>query len=139
MICYLANESNTPLINLVRREEHVKMLKEEYGQKYVLCTKSDTFFADLKALAEELGAKVFIDCVSGEMTGKTIENLPVGSTTYYYGALSGKPISDIDPFKFKGRAQKICGFVLSAYLRSKGAGALAVLKKSGELMKQGPF
>ena len=106
------------------------MLKEEYGQKHVLCTKSETFFEDLKKLAEELGATVFIDCVSGDMTGKTIECLPVGSTTYYYGALSGQPIMDIDPFKFKGRKQKLCGFILPTYLRNKGKDAMAVFGRA---------
>ena len=93
----------------------------------------------MKALAEELGATVFIDCVSGDMTGKTIECLPFGSTTYYYGALSGQPIMDIDPFKFKGRKQKLCGFILPEYLRSKGAAALAVFKQANDLMKQKHF
>jgi len=79
------------------------MLKEEYGQEHVLCTKSETFFEDLKKLNEELGATTFIDCVGGEMQGKTIECLPVGSTTYLYGVLSSSANNNIDPFKFKGR------------------------------------
>ena len=92
------------------------MLKEEHGQKYVLCTKSETFFQDLTALAAELEATVFIDCVAGDMTGKTIECLPFGSTTYFYGSLSGLPIMDIDPFKFKGRNMKLKGFILGNFL-----------------------
>jgi len=79
------------------------MLKEEHGQEHVLCTKSETFFEDLKKLTAELGASVFIDCVGGEMTGKTIECLPVGSTTYIYGGLGGSPNLDINPYTFKGR------------------------------------
>lgn len=88
MLCYLAKEAKIPLINIVRREEQVEMLKKEHGQEHVLCTASDTFFSDLRSLSKELQVSVFIDCVSGEMTGQTMECLPSRTTTYFYGALS---------------------------------------------------
>jgi len=83
------------------------MLIKEYDQEHVLCTTSDTFFSDLKDRAKELKATVFFDAVSGEMTGKTLEQLPSRSKVVFYGALSEKPMSEIDPLLLIGRSYSI--------------------------------
>lgn len=88
---------NIPLINVVRREEQVKLLKEEYGAKYVLNSSSETFFEDIKKLAAELKATTCIECVGGSFTGKLMEYLPAKSHVALYGCLSEKPLEGIDP------------------------------------------
>ena len=80
------------------------MLIKEYEQEHVLCTAKDTFFTDLRERAKELKATVFFDAVAGEMTGKTLECLPSRSTVVFYGALSEKPINEIDPLLLIGRS-----------------------------------
>ena len=64
---------NIQLINIVRREEQVKMLKEEHGQKYVLNSTSEGFLDELKALAKELKATVLLDAVAGDQLGQLLE------------------------------------------------------------------
>ena len=69
MLIKLAKNANKPLINIVRREEQVKLLKEEYGCKYVLNSSSEGFFEEYQALAKELRASVLIECIGGDITG----------------------------------------------------------------------
>ena len=111
------------------------MLKTEYGQEHVLCTKSPTFFEDLRTLAKKLSATVFIDAVAGDMTGKTMECLPARSKCIFYGFLSEQGPSEIDPLLLIGRNYSVDGFVLGEYLESKGLGILSVLKKMNVLMQ----
>jgi NADPH:quinone reductase len=70
----------------------------------------------LKERAKELKATLFLDAVAGEMTGKTLECLPSRSTLLFYGALSEKPISEIDPLLLIGRSYTIQGFILGEYV-----------------------
>jgi len=64
-------------------------LKNEYNQKYVLLSTDKDFEADLKKLVTELDARVYIDPVAGDMTGKVLSLMPPASTCLIYGALSG--------------------------------------------------
>jgi len=66
MIMKVCKTEKIQLINIVRREEQVKMLKEEHGQKYVLNSTSEGFFDELKQLAKDLKATSFIDSVAGD-------------------------------------------------------------------------
>jgi len=50
----LAKKDGVETINIVRREEQVKHLKEELGAKYVLDQTSATFFQDLAQAIKEL-------------------------------------------------------------------------------------
>ena len=139
MVCYLCKQAKVPIINIVRREEQVDMLIKDYEQEHVLCTAKDTFFTDLRERAKELKATLFLDAVAGEMTGKTLECLPSRSTVVFYGALSEKPISEIDPLLLIGRSYQIQGFILGEWIGSLGLGVMKVLGQSNDLMKQGRF
>jgi NADPH2:quinone reductase len=115
-IIYLCKEAGLPLINIVRREEQVKMLKEEYGCEYVLNSSSDNFYEEFSKLAKEHKINTLIECVSGPTTGKLLECMPSRSTILFYGALSEQPMSEIDPVLMIGRNNKIEGWILGHYL-----------------------
>ena len=78
MMIRLCNENNIPLINVVRREEQIEMLKKDYGAKYVLNSKSEDFDDELYKLSKELNANVALECVAGETTGRILQTLSVG-------------------------------------------------------------
>lgn len=73
MILKLAQKNNLPLINIVRREEQVTLLKEKYGAEHVLNSSEDGFLEKLKELAKELKATALIECVAGNLTGQLID------------------------------------------------------------------
>jgi hypothetical protein len=52
---------------------------------------------------EKLKIKVLIECVSGDITGKLMYRMPSRSTILFYGALTEKPVMDIEPRRLIGR------------------------------------
>ena len=73
MILKLAQKNKIPLINIVRREEQVTLLKKKYGAKHVLNSSEDGFLEKVKELAKELKATALIECVAGNLTGQLID------------------------------------------------------------------
>lgn len=112
MIMKLCKSENIQLINIVRREEQVKMLQEEHGQKYVLNSTKEGFHEELKELAKTLKATTLLDAVAGPQFGKLLECMPSRSTAYIYGALSEEGPGDIDALLLIGRSYKIEGWIL---------------------------
>ena len=88
MLINLCKKNNLPLINIVRREEQVQLLKEQHQCEYVLNSSSENFFEEFTELARNLKATALIECVGGSLTGKLMECLPSRSTVVFYGALS---------------------------------------------------
>jgi NADPH:quinone reductase-like Zn-dependent oxidoreductase len=80
-------------INLVRRDESIKSLKEECGARYVLNTNSDTFFQDLDALIKELNPTAFVDYLGGDLPGKIFERMPERSLMMIVGILTMQPVT----------------------------------------------
>lgn len=104
-------EKEIPLINIVRRPEHVEQIKAE-GSPFCLNSEDGGFQRDLKALAQSLGATVAFECVAGEMTGKVFNSLPFGAQVHLYGSLSLKMISEVHPSELIFRQKSIRGFHL---------------------------
>jgi len=88
MVIKLCKQSKIPLINIVRRDEQVEFLKQQYGCEYVFNSNHENFYEDLTALAKDKKATALIECISGDMTGKLLECLPSRSTCFLYGCLS---------------------------------------------------
>jgi len=118
MLIRLAAERGIPLINIVRKEEHVNELKN-MGASHVLNSTGATFHTELKQLASKLGASLFLDAVSGSQSASLLSASPPGSTLLTYARLSGDPIS-ADPGDLIREDKKIEGFQLGNWLQTKG-------------------
>lgn len=116
MLIKICQQNKMPLINIVRRDEQVTLLKEQYGAEIVLNSNAENFTEDFTKLCKDMKATALIECVGGETTGKLMECLPSRSTVIFYGALSEKGCSEIDPLLLIGRATKLEGFVLFQYI-----------------------
>jgi NADPH:quinone reductase-like Zn-dependent oxidoreductase len=75
------------VINVVRRQEQVDILKNE-GAEYVLNSSDPEFTKNLEALSAELKATIAFDAIGGEQTATILSALPNGSKVLIYGALS---------------------------------------------------
>jgi len=84
----LFKEHKIPCINIVRREEQIKLLKEEFGCEHVLNSKAEGFEQTLNELAEKMGANVALDAVAGDMTGIVTRALGRNGVCIVYGLLS---------------------------------------------------
>ena len=72
MLIKVLGEEGIPLVNIVRREEQVELLKKEYGAQYVLNSSNANFDDELYALSKELGCNVGLECVAGDMPGRVL-------------------------------------------------------------------
>jgi NADPH:quinone reductase-like Zn-dependent oxidoreductase len=110
------------------------MLKEQYKCEHVLNSSDADFLEKFRNLSKELKATALIECVSGDTTGQLMECLPNRSTVVFYGALSEKGASSIDPLLMIGRNYRLEGFVLGQFLNSKGIWIIGVIKEMNALM-----
>ncbi len=119
MMMRLAPEYGITFINVVRRDEQVKMLKEEYKQQYVLNSSDEKFFDELKDLTKSLEVRHCLECVGGAFTGRLISRLPNNSTTWIYGCLCKEPFTALDPRNFIYQGHKVEGWILFKWLAKK--------------------
>jgi len=119
MLIRIAGKENVEVINIVRREEQVKTLKE-MGARYVLNLSANDFQDQLKKLVSELKCTIAFDPLAGEMTGLLVRTMPPNSTIYVYGGLEGKPISGIDPTDLIYRGKKVVGFYMGSWIKTCG-------------------
>jgi len=134
MIIKLCQMEGIPLINVVRRDEQVKLLKEEYGAEYVLNSSTDTFFDEIKELAKKLRATTCIECVGGPITAKLMDIMPPNSQLAIYGCLSEKEYDGFDPLLLIGRNITLRSFILGEYLQSQGIWIIQTMRKAATLM-----
>jgi NADPH2:quinone reductase len=119
MCIKLFKQNNLPLVNIVRREEQVELLKKEHGAEYVLNSTSETFDKDLEEICEKLQVSVALECVSGDMPGRLLRCMGHKAVVISYGALSDQNIGPINPAIMIFKAQKIEAFLLPYWLKTK--------------------
>ena len=120
MLVAMASELNFPVINVVRREAQVELLKS-MGAAHVLNSSDDDFVERLGAIAAELQATAAFEAIGGEMTGTLFNVLPEGSTVFVYGALSEAACDNIDPIELIFHGKTVTGFYLGVWLRERGS------------------
>lgn len=130
----VCKQQKIPLINLVRRQEQVELLKS-LGAEMVINTSEPNWEQELKELAHKLQANVCFEAVSGDMTGRILNVLPRGGVVYLYGALSEQPACAIDPIQTIFRHKRLQGWILGNYLKTKSLfGLMGLVKKVQALL-----
>ena len=132
MLQVMAAEIDYPLINVVRREAQVELLKSHCA-KHVLNSSDEGFLDQLRSLCEKLKATIAFEAVAGDMTGMILNKMPSGSTVYVYGALSEKPCGKIDPVELIFHNKEIKGFYLGTWMRRRGL--FGVLRTAGRVQR----
>jgi NADPH:quinone reductase-like Zn-dependent oxidoreductase len=117
MLIRLLKSENLPLINIVRRESQVAMLKEE-GAEFVLVSSSQGFEEKFASLTEKLKADIILDAVGGSLAGTLISNSPTGTRLVSYASLSGENIP-VDPKDLLQNRKSLTGFYLATWLGSQ--------------------
>lgn len=90
MILRLGLKRRIPVIHIVRRKEQVDLLLS-LGASYVLDSSQPGFVSELRALAHDLKATLFLDAIAGDQTQQYLEAAPDGSTVLLYAKLAGDP------------------------------------------------
>ena len=117
MMVGLCREFQIPLINIVRSEAHLDALKD-LGAEWVLNSESSDFPDILSELAQKLKASLWLDAVTGSMTGDLLRAAPKGTTILAYARLSGQPIT-MEPAHLIRKDITLQGFQLGNWLSQK--------------------
>ncbi|HUF38098.1 MAG TPA: zinc-binding dehydrogenase [Anaerolineales bacterium] len=115
MIHRLFEKNGIPVLHIVRREEQAVLLRSS-GVKRVLVSAEANFEKDLKSIAHEIDATLFLDAIGGQLTGQLIEAAPNGSTVLIYGFLSGEDVN-FHPGRLINDRVQIEGFFLGSWYR----------------------
>lgn len=118
MMVKLAKTEGMEIINVVRREEQAKLLKD-LGASHVVVTSEDNWKDTLKSKIDELKATVAFDAVAGDGAGDLIKLLPDKGTLFIYGALAGAA-GGIDPIELIYKEKQIKGFFLTQWMTCGG-------------------
>ncbi len=142
MLVKICLADDVPLVNIVRKEEQVKLLKD-LGAKYVCNSSSESFMDDLVNALVETGATLAFDATGGGNLASQIltameiaanktapEYSRYGSTTYkqvyIYGGLDRSPTILNRSF---GMAWGIGGWLLTPFIGRIGMDAFQALRQ----------
>jgi NADPH:quinone reductase-like Zn-dependent oxidoreductase len=118
MIMRLGRRYHVPVINIVRRQEQVDLLRS-WGAEFVLQSNDANFSSHLRDLTHRLKATLILDAVGGELTQQLFDAAPFGSTVLLYANLSGERLA-IEPRSLWSEDKRIAGFFLGNWAAKRG-------------------
>ena len=107
-------DSGYPLVNIVRRDEQVELLKS-LGAKYIINTSDSNFRDQMKKMFSELSVTLVFDAISGDIVSDLMEAMPRNGEVMIYGGLSEKP-AVVHPGKVIFENKKVSGFWASEWI-----------------------
>jgi len=142
MLIKICLNEDVPLVNIVRKEEHVTLLKD-LGAKFVCNSSKDTFMQDLVQALVKTGATIGFDATGGgKLSGQVLTAMEVaanqtateynryGSNTfkqvYIYGGLDRSPTTLNRAFGF---SWSLGGWLLTPFIGRVGPERFEELKQ----------
>lgn len=117
MMVRLLKREKITLINIVRRENQVDILRDA-GAEYVLVSSAPDFAEEFSNLSNKLNSKIILDSVGGALASLLISESPPGTRLISYASLSGDNIS-IDPKELLQQNKSVSGFYLGRWLSTQ--------------------
>ena len=103
-----AQEAGITVVNFVRREAQVKILKD-LGAEHIINRGEEGWEEKAKKVLAEQKVQAFFDALAGPDAGKIFNLLPDNTNVYCYGKLTSKNF-DLDVFKLIAKHITIKGF-----------------------------
>jgi NADPH:quinone reductase-like Zn-dependent oxidoreductase len=117
MVNRLGRKQGVRVINVVRREAQVDLLKQQ-GAGIVLNSSEAGFDGQLREVCHQQGTRLAFDAVAGPMTGRLLAALPQGSRVTIFGGLS-MAAAKADPDQIIFEKKSIDGFWLGPWIAEK--------------------
>lgn len=114
MIQRYAKRKGLPVINIVRKEEQVELLKS-LGSEHVLNSTSPDYEKNFTRLVKKLDITLAIDAVAGKTGEEVLSMMPSHSKLVVYGALSEEPMG-VTAGSLIFQRKKVEGFWLSYWI-----------------------
>jgi NADPH:quinone reductase-like Zn-dependent oxidoreductase len=115
MINRLCLRDGIQVINIVRNEENIKLLKDT-GIEYVLNSNSSTFNKDLVDYVSKLQPSIYISFLGGNFPYKVFTRLPRKAVMVFAGNINNELLCDFNTTDFIFSEKSIEGFQLFNYL-----------------------
>ena len=120
MFVKAAKEAGVTVVNFVRREAQVQVLKD-LGAEHVINRGQEGWEEEAKKVLGEQKVQAFFDALGGPDAGAIIKQLPDGAITYNYGLLTLKPVQ-ISGDDLIFRRKEVKGYWLAPDLSKPDAG-----------------
>jgi NADPH:quinone reductase-like Zn-dependent oxidoreductase len=117
MVNRLASSEGIEVINVVRRDGQVELLRQQ-GVSIVLNSSDSGFDEALRNACHEYDAHLAFDAVAGELTARLLRALPSNSKVTLFGALSFEP-PKTTPGQLIFENKSMDGFWLGPFIASK--------------------
>ena len=117
MVNRIFQNNGIQVINIVRRDSQVEMLKNA-GAKIVLNSTDADFAKELKKVCKEHQAHLAFDAVAGPLTLQVLNAMPNHSKVTVYGGLSFEA-AQADPGALIFKGKSVDGFWLTSWLGKK--------------------
>jgi NADPH:quinone reductase-like Zn-dependent oxidoreductase len=114
MVNRLCQSEGIQVINIVRRETQVEVLKKQ-GAKIVLNSNDSNFDQHLRDACQQNQSRLAFDAVAGPLTMQLLNAMPPHSKVTVYGGLSYEP-AQADPVQLIFQDKSIDGFWLTPWL-----------------------
>lgn len=118
MINKIAKKKNFNVINIVRREENVELLKKSCAD-VVFNQNSPTFLQDFSKACKELKPSLYITCLGGAFPSRIIDLMPDDSVMCCLSNINNEPLSGYSSMDFIFKGKTIIGFQLFNYLQER--------------------
>lgn len=118
MVNRLGRSEGIQIINVVRREAQVDLLKAQ-GAEIVLNSSAEGFEEKLQDACQQHNARLAFDAVAGELTGLLLKAMPSDSKVTLYSALSRKAVQ-ASPGTMIFENKSIDSFWLGPYISKQG-------------------
>ena len=133
MMVKVAPSKGMTVVNLVRRQEQVDILKT-FGAEYIVCTADKDWKEQLKTLIDELNVTVAFDAIAGEMSGTLLSLLPPNGTCFVYGGLSKQNVGNVSAKDIIYDRKHLEGFLVMQWIES--GGTLAMIRRMKKATRQ---
>jgi NADPH2:quinone reductase len=110
----LAEIEGIEVINIVRKEEQVELLRKS-GFKYIFWHLDEDFQSKITEASRTLDARIAYDAVGGDQSGFILQAMPENSTLYLYGALGSRTLSEIPATDVIFKNKVVRGFNMNVW------------------------
>jgi NADPH:quinone reductase-like Zn-dependent oxidoreductase len=117
MVNRLASSEGIEVINVVRRDAQVELLRQQ-GASIVLNSSDSGFDEALRDACHQHDVHLAFDAVAGELTARLLRALPSHSKVTVFGALSFEP-AQATPGQLIFENKSVDGFWLGPYISTK--------------------
>ncbi|KAA3638089.1 MAG: hypothetical protein DWQ02_05625 [Bacteroidetes bacterium] len=134
MVNRLGRSEGIQIVNIVRRDQQVELLKSQ-GADIVLNSTASDFEQQLHDACHQSNAHLAFDAVAGPLTNQVIKAMPENSKVIVFSSLSKQKV-EVSPDQFIFENKRVDGFWLGPWISNQGVFKIMGLWKRAQKQMQ---